>query len=184
MKTMPPITPERIQKFAARLEFQTFADGDLTAMVGAGLEWLDAFQQRRPARWLTLLGQSGTGKTHVARRLWHCVRPLADFSGVEFDARAIYWPDFVDELRSGEAYGQFNDLKLWPVLFLDDIGAERDPNGFASEKLNTLLGCREGRWTIMTSNFARKDFEARVADRLVRPPNICVGVKTRSFTAR
>ena len=46
----------------------------------------------------------------------------------------------MDRLRAGESYGTYNDMKRWPYLVLDDIGAERDPSGFSAEKLTTLLG--------------------------------------------
>ena len=151
------------------------------------MEWLAAFDDQRAPRWISMVGASGTGKTHCAKRLWKYTLPRADFSRTAYVAKWFYWPDFVDELRSGNAYEQFNDLKKWPLLFLDDIGAERDPSGFAAEKLNTLLGCRMDRWTILTSN---KDFDAlaavdgRISSRLIRGQNICVGIKTQDFSTR
>lgn len=151
------------------------------------MEWMAAFEARQTPRWLSLVGASGTGKTHCARRLWKWAKDRADFSATQYVTEAFYWPDFVDELRGGNAYDRFNDLKKWPVLFLDDIGAERDPTGFAAEKLNTLLGCRMSKWTLLTSN---KDFDAlaavdgRISSRLIRDENICVGIKTQDFSTR
>ena len=181
------ITPEQKQRYAARLELQTFGDANLLAVEDACMEWLAAFDDQRAPCWISLVGASGTGKTHCAKRLWKYAQPRADFSRTAYVPKWFYWPDFVDELRSGNAYEQFNDLKKWPLLFLDDIGAERDPSGFAAEKLNTLLGCRMDRWTILTSN---KDFDAlaavdgRISSRLIRGQNICVGIKTQDFSTR
>lgn len=151
------------------------------------MEWMDAFEQHQAPRWLSLVGASGTGKTHCAKRLWKWAKARSDFNRTAYVPMMIYWPDFVDELRGGDAYDRFNDLKKWPVLFLDDIGAERDPSGFAAEKLNTLLGCRMDQWTLLTSN---KDFDAlaavdgRISSRLIRDHNICVGIKTKDFSTR
>ena len=75
----------------------------------------------------------------------------------------------------------------WPVLFLDDIGAERDTTGFASEQLNTLIGARSDRWTILTSNLSLENLgsiDPRIADRIIRRPNIFVEVNTKSHSLR
>lgn len=83
----------------------------------------------------------------------------------------IYWPRFVSDLRSGLAYDLQRDLALWPFLFIDEVGAERDASGFAWENLYMILGQRVGKWTFLTSNL---DMEAiakadrRIASRLTR----------------
>ena len=78
-------------------------------------------------------------------------------------------------------------MHRWPVLFLDDVGTERDPTGFAADELNTLLGSRMGKWTILTSNLQFDKFraiDARIASRLVRDQNICCGVKAVDYATR
>ena len=78
-------------------------------------------------------------------------------------------------------------MKRWPVLFLDDIGAERDASGFAAEELNTLLGCRVDQWTLISSNKdadGLKAVDGRIFSRLIRDKNICVGVNTQDFSER
>jgi DNA replication protein DnaC len=75
----------------------------------------------------------------------------------------------------------------WPALFLDDICAERDTTGFTSEQLNTLLGCRENKWTVITSNkllHQIAELEPRLADRIIRAPNIFIEVNTKSHALR
>lgn len=140
----------------------------------------------RNPRWLTLTGPSQRGKTHCAKALWREVKARCVWNPVHasYIPRFVYWPDFVDEMRGGDSFAQFNDMKRWPFLFLDDIGAERDPNGFALEKLNTLLGCRSGRWTVMTSNLAAEEWvkiEARIASRMVRDGSNLVSVNLPAF---
>lgn len=175
------------QKFADWLKLKTCGDPELVKLVTACQEWATAFRNLDSPRWLSLLGVSGTGKTHCCQRLWEWSKSWPDWSHTKYSPRKIYWPSFVQSLKAGEAFAMRDDMKSWPLLFLDDIGAERDPSGFASEELNTLLGCRVGKWTLITSN---KDIEAlkavdgRISSRLIRGNNICVGLNTKDFAER
>lgn len=185
---MPEETSKGLKpRFAEWLGFNTFSEPALEYLLTCCQEWVNAMRENKEPRWLSIIGSSGTGKTHCAVRMWNWAYKRFDWSRSSFQPRSIYWPDFVQRLRAGERFDMRTDMKSWPVLFLDDIGAERDPSGFASEELNTLLGCRMGRWTIITSN---KDFEAlsavdgRISSRLIRGDNICVGVKTKDYAER
>lgn len=167
--------------------FDTCGDPELVKLAKSAQDWFDAFKAKAAPRWLSMLGSSGTGKTHCASRLWNYAKSRSDWSRCDYFARKIFWPDFVHDLRAGDAFEMRTEMKRWPVLFLDDIGAERDASGFASEELNTLLCSRMGRWTIITSNKSFDVIEridARLASRLVRHPNICVSVNTKDFAGR
>ena len=174
-------------KFAEWLEFQTFGDAELELIVQGCWEWQQAFANRQPPRWLSILGKSGTGKTHCADKLFKWAVTKSDFSRAEFIHKKILWPDFVQRLRAGNGYEMRDDLKRWPVLFLDDIGSERDTTGFATEELVTLLLTRMGRWTIITSNKTPEAISAideRIYSRMIRGQNICLGVNTKDFSER
>lgn len=138
--------------------------------------------------WLTLLGATGTGKTHCADVVWRKRRRAFDESGMHWHPTKIYWPALVLDLRAGEAYQKVRDMARWPLLYLDDICAERDTTGFAAEQLCTLLGQRASRWTILTSNRTVEQIaqlDVRLADRIVREPgNELVEVKTVSYAMR
>lgn len=183
MPTPPSFNP----KFADWLRFKTFGESELEKVVAACHEWASAVRDGSSPRWLSLIGRSGTGKTHCAERLWRWALPRFNFSATRFQPRKIYWPDFVQRLRAGDWFNLRTDLKTWPVVFLDDIGAERDTTGFASEELNTLLGCRAGRWTLLTSNLdlaGLKAVDQRIASRVFRGENICVGINTKDYSNR
>lgn len=78
-------------------------------------------------------------------------------------------------------------MRQWPFLVLDEVGAERDNTGFASEQLATLLGCRVGRWTIITSNMTLEQFRAidgRIFSRLFRDNGTVVEVDAKDFGMR
>ena len=99
----------------------------------------------------------------------------------------IFWPDFIQKLRAGDAFEKRQEMKRWPVLFIDDIGAERDPSGFAAEELNTLLGCRIDRWTLITSNKDAdgiKAIDGRIASRLIRDRNKVVCIKAGDYALK
>ena len=156
-------------------------------MAEACQHWASAFKANEPARWLSLIGTSGTGKTHCCKALWQYAKEKSDWSKFDYFPKVIYWPDFVHQLRATNAFEMRNEMKRWPVLFLDDVGSERDPSGFAAEELHTLLGCRMDRWTLITSN---KDLDglnsvdARIASRLIRGKNVCVSVTGQDFSTR
>ena len=180
-------TPTNTKGWAEWLKLSTHDDEDLIALVQECARFALNFKAGGKARWLTLLGKSGTGKTHCARRLWNHTEKHSEWRKAAFVQSEVYWPAFVSELRSGEAYARLHDMQKWPVLFLDDVGAERDTTGFASEQLNTLLGCRADKWTILTSNLTLGQFrnvDARIADRIIRYPNQFIEVNTKSYALR
>jgi DNA replication protein DnaC len=163
-------------------------DAGVYEMVAKCAGWVRSVKANASPRWLSIVGNSGTGKTHCAKRLFKLVNASQSaYAECEFFPRFIHWPMFVDELRSGNRYEEVRDMTKWPFLFLDDILAERDPSGFAIDKLNTLLGCRHNKWTVLTSNMRLSEIsktEARIADRMVRNGGIVCDVKCMSYALR
>jgi DNA replication protein DnaC len=146
-----------------------------------------AFKANETPRWIALLGKSGTGKTHCGRRLWNHLSARLSWQSCQFVHGETYWPNFVSRLRSGNSYDLLQDMVNWPVLFLDDICSERDTTGFSSEQLNMLLGSRENKWTIITGNITLSDIaklDARIADRMIRKPNLFIELNTKSYSLR
>ena len=175
--------------FADWLRFKSFGDPMLEKLIGCCQEWANAFRAKDKPRWLTLCGRSGVGKTHCAKRLWDWANASSDWTRTEYIPWVVYWPAFVKELRDPEspAKRQERDMQRWPVLFLDDVGADRDATGFATEALNTLLGCRSDKWTLITTNLTIEQIierDRRLASRLVRPPNICADIVTIDYAER
>lgn len=169
--------------------FRTFDDPKLVALLGHVDDFRRLILAGEAPRWLTLLGASGAGKTHLTRALWKEVRRRCDWnpSRCAYTPAFTHWPNFVDKLRSGEWYPFLDDMKRWPFLFLDDIGAERDPTGFAADRLSTLLACRVGRWTAITGNLGVADIEAmdvRIASRMRRGGSVVVEVTAMDYALR
>ena len=175
------------QKFAEWMSFKTLGDAELEKIAQACWDWTQAFKAKQSPRWLSLLGTSGTGKTHCATRLWNWASARADFRNAQFIHVPVIWPRFVQRLRAGNGFKMRDDIANWPVLFVDDIGSERDTTGFATEELVALLMSRMGKWTLITSNKtpeALRALDERLYSRLIRDQNICATVRTIDFSER
>lgn len=180
--------PLSIEAWAAWLKLETLNDPELEKLVGVCARWARRMKLHQSPAWISLIGKSGTGKTHCAYRLWDFSELRFDWHKMEFPHSKIFWPEFVNRLRAGDAFEKMRDMSRWPVLFLDDIGAERDTTGFASEQLNTLLGTRVGKWTILTSNLGLEQLagiDPRISDRIIREPgNEYIELTTASYAVR
>lgn len=174
------------------LQIQTLHDPSLEEMVLAAANWAESLKQQHQLptaqpRWLSLIGGSGNGKTHVARKLFEWARKRFNWTELDYLPRPIYWPQFISDLKSGTRYEERDEIIRWPVLLLDDVFANRDPSGFAADELNTILGCRSNRWTLITANLTLEAIEAidkRLSSRLIRPPNLFVEVTAPDYATR
>lgn len=163
--------PISTKVWAEWLKLETFGDPEIEALVNRCAQFCLSFKSDSSPCWLSLLGKTGAGKTHCATRIWNWMAARSDWHRMHFIHQPIYWPKMVADLKQSQAYEMLSEMAVWPVLFLDDIGAERDVSGFAAEQLNTLLGQRIGKWTIITSNLSIAQLakiDPRIADRIIR----------------
>jgi|GEM_PF-1600684 len=177
-----------LQTWAEWLGVETFGDYSIEEMVRTTANWANAIKAGMAPHWITFMGTSGAGKTMICDRIWGWVqnRPNFNHTGLDYYPSKVYWPDFVDKLRDGNAYDQYNDMKRWPFLYLDDVWADRQTE-FSSEKLSTLLGCRMDQWTIMTANATMQaiaENDVRISSRIIRDGNRFVIVKTKDYHMR
>lgn len=156
-------------------------------MIDIAANWALDIKEGEKPKWLSLLGSSGCGKTHIAKRLWHWITKRPDFQGrSDYSPQYIYWPKFVEELRSGAAYNRYQDMMRWRYLVLDDVCGERETD-YSTEKLHNLLGSRDGKWTLISSNKRMMDIailDRRIASRMVRGGSLIADIRTKDYNLR
>ena len=182
-KTRPPVI---LRKWAEWFKIQLL-DEEVERMVRVSAEWARDVRDGEKPRWLSLLGSSGTGKTHIAKALWNWLSKKEDFEDkAEYVPQWVYWPKLVEDLRSGSAYNRYRDMMRWKYLVLDEVCAENQTE-FSTEKLHNLLGSRVGRWTIVTSNKRAVDIatlDRRIASRMARGGSYVVDIRTKDYSLR
>ena len=125
----------------------------------------------QPEGWLVLLGESGTGKTHLAAAI---ANRLVE-QGVPVFFTVV--PDLMDHLRAAYSplsevpYDRlFDTVRSAPVLVLDALGAQSG-TPWAEEKLFQVLNHRHTAQlpTVVTSSVALEDLDERIRTRLGDP---------------
>jgi len=164
-------------------------DPALINLIKGASEWWNRFLNCDRPCWLVLVGSSETGKTHVLDWIWKEAkhRGLTHAFKASFNPRRIWWPDFVNQLRAGNAYEEIADVRSWPLLAVDEIGASRDTTGFISDQLYFMLAQRERKWTVLTSNLTMEQFtkmDERITSRALRNDGVLIEVKTVPYGSR
>ncbi len=136
-------------------------------------------QREEPRRWLSLLGPSGVGKTHVlkqalaclasanARGLWKLPTPTG-YRGPQM-AHLIPAVD-LEDFRAARDYAKYD------VIYIEDIGSgatlDKGAGAVLRSRIAELLQLRSSRWTILDANLYRgeieKQLDGRIASRLKR----------------
>ncbi|MBA7670625.1 Chromosomal replication initiator protein DnaA [subsurface metagenome] len=133
---------------------------------------LDFVSGKAEHHFLTFVGETGRGKSHLALGIgWHW---LENNLGL-----VKYWQveTLLDDLRHGfradtdETAQRFDDLlkriKEVPLLILDDLGVEQS-TPWARAKLDEIIDYRyiRGEKTVFTTNLAPEKLQDRIAGRL------------------
>lgn len=157
----------------------------------------DLYANQNP-RWLSFLGLSGTGKTHLAKRIARyfranlegCLIPGQHPDKTQFRMRGgfVQWRRLANDLRDGD-HSVLRDLSEDWFVALDDIGAEyRSKSDFLTAKLDELLDSRLGKWTIITANLSLAEIgefmDVRIASRLIRGSSEVIEVDAPDYNLR
>jgi DNA replication protein DnaC len=178
-------------------DFQTCGDPILEKALKAAMNFCwEMTTAHKPARWISFLGPSGTGKTFLAKRITSFFRKYLDHLQDErngshemFTRRGglKLWIDAVSEMQAGDFTG-LRELRHDWFLCLDDIGTQRANNEFAVVKLYEVLCARQDLFTVITCNFPLDEIgekmDARIASRLTRNMSMVVAVDTVDFNQR
>lgn len=131
-------------------------------------------------RWLTLSGLPGTGKTMLAKQVFAKLQTMS--SSYAF----VKSRDFTDELYAGN-YSIARMFERMQFVVFDDLGANRDKDGFITNALAEFAAIREGKWTLWTSNLDLAQIDAldpRLSSRLIRDGNQFVRITAPDYALR
>ena len=178
----------------ANFNWKTFGDSKLEKMEAEAGAILADMEADKPPRWLSLLGSSGVGKTHLAKQIYrHATARFGTYICPRLHItqkrtlRFIEWRTLADQLRNKEYHRINNALDPW-LLVLDDLGSEYDPSGYLASRVDRILNERLGKWTVFTSNLCLDEvadkLDVRVADRMMRADNRIADVDTKSYALR
>lgn len=133
--------------------------------------------REQPRRWLSLLGPSGVGKTHILKQAlafleepgrWR-VKTTTGFRSPQV-AHIIPAKDLTD-------YKAANDYARYDLIYIEDIGAgaanaDKGAGAVTRSRIMELLQLRSGKWTMLDANLMRRDIasqlDGRIASRLKR----------------
>jgi DNA replication protein DnaC len=190
-------------------QFQTLGDPDLVAMKAAALDFCADIQARKPARWLTLVGPSGTGKSMLAYLITRFVAEQACWFKIQGPGGDVpmkhqhyfaSWPVMTEEVKDGD----FGTVKLlceseekwngkrgatyWFAV-IDDIGQIEDASKpYLLSSLARIAEGRMGEWTVWTSNRSLAQIadtlNERIASRMIRGKNVVVENRCPDFNLR
>ena len=126
------------------------------------------FADRQGPRMLVLVGQTGTGKTHLLEAIGR--HALESGRTVRYDLASTFFNRLrhTYESDSGE---DVHDLTAWyqrrDTVLLDDIGMEA-ATAWVREQLTTLVEERlhSGGWMVLATNLSKASMSDRMGDRL------------------
>jgi hypothetical protein len=159
-------------ELAGRYE-QIIKRSGIVGMFAEMLRFANELEHRESnPRWLTILGTSGAGKTHLCWRLMEFYLDTARRAGDRGRSGLKPWPEMESDLRGGKHW-LLNAISKDFLVILDDVGAGYD-TAFSVSKLYELLNNRLGKWTVITSNLslsALAEMDRRIASRIAGPEN-------------
>jgi DNA replication protein DnaC len=186
--------PRNIEAWASWFRFKTFGERQLENMLTEASRFVKDVCAGGPRRWLTLAGSSGAGKTYLAKRIYRHVREAVFFKTSATDQEIvypydwIYWPEAAKLLQQQVEPEAVYHSPRTSFLVLDELGGIRDSTGYVSNRLAVILGQRENKWTIITSNLTVEQIgqrlDTRIASRLIRGRNVVVEVDATDYALR
>lgn len=186
---------------------------DLARMLDEAQKFVAAIIAGEEPRWLTLLGPSGNGKTWLAERINDWIRRYGETmydrnhrTKIDPDHRdylacylyaqegrvMVKWGQVIEECR-GRDFRRYERACKDFYKVIDDLGANcanasGDITPFAVQTIAEVLERRLRRWTVITSNFTRKQFaekfDVRISSRLMRDRNVIVETNARDYAIR
>lgn len=159
--------------------FEVYHPG-LREVLPAVQAWCSAvIRHEPPRRWLSLLGPSGVGKTHILKQALACLRSAT--------ARGLWKIPTATGQRSPEMahlipavdqqdFRAPRDYARYDLIYIEDIGSgatlDKGAGAVTRSRVAELLQLRSNKWTLMDANLYRREIEhqldGRIASRLKR----------------
>lgn len=182
-------------------DFKDFGEAQLSDLRTFACFFALAIQAAEQPHWLSMLGATGNGKTHLAKLLYRVAKSRTPPASIVPGRVKYPWETLIDGARC-----QFIDWrtfcgklldKQWHLLdevcdawfvVLDDIGTEHDPSGVLKNALDRILNSRIGMWTVITSNLfydqIAEKLDVRIASRMRRCGSVVVETNATDFVLR
>ncbi len=149
--------------------FKTYTPTHQIAL-DAAKRFASAALRRENPRWLTFLGPSGVGKTHLLRQTLKLCHRLINVDG---------WPRELSIFRvipslDLDTWTAPRDFAQMDVVFLEDIAAgEKGAGKVVRDRILETLQLRSNKFTLIDGNFGgigdvEGHFDGRVASRIMR----------------
>lgn len=164
----------------------------LEVALNESLSFLHDMYHQRDKRWLSLLGNSGVGKSMLARLInGRAVYPAGqpgDYSLYKITWNCLQsWGKVMEQLLRGD-YSIRDWLDETHFLVLDEIGSREKASDFMVDELFKCLEGRLGKWTVITANLSLQQIaerlDPRISSRLIRGNNVCVEMNTTDYAMR
>lgn len=140
-----------------------------------------------PRRWISLLGPSGVGKTHILKQAMSCLKAAARAGVWKIqtpngqrgpEIAHIIPADDLQDYRAPRDYARFD------LIYVEDIGSgsalDKGSGSVLRSRVAELLQLRSGKWTMLDANLYRGEIErqidGRIASRLKRDGSWCVEI--------
>lgn len=142
------------------------------------LRAVEQFLKKEPVH-LVYSGKCGVGKSHLAMGVAWEVLERSDY---QLNVLFISWPDVLEklkraikneELRKKIQEDLLDDVKLFDLVILDDIGAEisssskKDISDYDYSTLNRIVEARQDLATVFTTNLTGKKIREAYDDRVL-----------------
>lgn len=197
------VNPRNTRVWAKFSDVQTLGDPQLEQMKDEAVSFIDDLFAGRAPRWLSLLGNSGAGKTMLAKRIWHLFRDhrhtMIDWPRsretqetnpriIRWRGGFINWGKAVNRMLEGD-YAFLEDLRAYDFFVLDDVVSEyQKMRELSAAKLYDVLESRLGKWTVITANVflhqVSESLDQRIASRMLRNNSTVVEVDVQDFNLR
>ncbi len=164
----------------------------------------DLFSARTP-RWLSMIGNTGIGKTMLAKRIWHLFKEhrhleidwprskATEIGGkqgriIRWRGGFLNWKTAMNRMLDGD-YAFLDDLRNYDFFVFDDIISEYSKlRELSASKLYDVFESRIGKWTVITANASLEQIgeilDPRIASRMIRNNGVVLDVDVQDFNLR